>query len=433
MVLEGTFSIDQFHENTRDKSIYQGHYYSDKAPGLAFMGVIPFRVSRQFMILGGQQDHSFVQRVWTEHLTTLFTVGLLSALLGVFIFRFCRKLTGDTRHSLFLAAAYGVATPVLAYASLFFSHQATAALLFFSFICIFHAGEYQRSGGLLLTFSGFFAGSAAVSEYPAGLAVLCIMIYLILVHRSFRSILYFVIGLLPPLLLCGYYHAVCFDSPFVTAYSYKFFYDKVHGQGFSGITLPSLRAMAYLLFSLRKGLFVFSPFFLLSIPGYYFWYRAGIYRREWFFFLLFPIFYLVILSGFTDINAGWSLGPRHLIAAWPFLAVPAVFTFTRFRTLSVIVVSISLLIGLAAVSVKPEIPALYPFPHRDFILPNFPAGNLSINSPRFNKFLPLARIPANDFYAFNLGEAAGLKGLWSLIPLIAGWGTGVFLFFRISR
>jgi len=94
---------------------------------------------------------------------------------------------------------------------------------------------------------------------------------------------------------------------------------------------------------------------------------------------------------------------------------------------------LSFFIVFTAVSVKPEIPTLYLFPHRDFIVPNFLAGNLSINSPHFNKLFPLKPIPADDFHAFNLGEAAGLRGLWSLIPLIAGWVTGLFLLFTISR
>src|SRR5256885_16755078 len=36
-----TLQIDGYHENTQDKAHFNGHYYSDKAPGLVFLAV-PF-------------------------------------------------------------------------------------------------------------------------------------------------------------------------------------------------------------------------------------------------------------------------------------------------------------------------------------------------------------------------------------------------------
>src|SRR5207248_4649981 len=34
-----TLSIDAYHGNTQDKAFANGHYYSDKAPGVAFLAV----------------------------------------------------------------------------------------------------------------------------------------------------------------------------------------------------------------------------------------------------------------------------------------------------------------------------------------------------------------------------------------------------------
>ncbi len=39
IVEQGTLRIDPFHENTNDKAFANGHYYSDKAPGLALLAV----------------------------------------------------------------------------------------------------------------------------------------------------------------------------------------------------------------------------------------------------------------------------------------------------------------------------------------------------------------------------------------------------------
>ena len=40
IVEQGTLRIDAFHQNTADKAFANGHYYSDKAPGLALLAVM---------------------------------------------------------------------------------------------------------------------------------------------------------------------------------------------------------------------------------------------------------------------------------------------------------------------------------------------------------------------------------------------------------
>src|SRR5919202_2859126 len=42
-VVDGhTVRIDRYHYNTWDKAVYRGHYYSDKAPGTAFLGALVY-------------------------------------------------------------------------------------------------------------------------------------------------------------------------------------------------------------------------------------------------------------------------------------------------------------------------------------------------------------------------------------------------------
>ena len=49
-IVEGhTLQIDAYHENTQDKAHYNGHYYSDKAPGLVFLAV-PFAMAARPVI-----------------------------------------------------------------------------------------------------------------------------------------------------------------------------------------------------------------------------------------------------------------------------------------------------------------------------------------------------------------------------------------------
>jgi len=44
-VCSENLKIDQYHENTGDKSVHDGHYYSDKAPGIVFIALPAFAVS----------------------------------------------------------------------------------------------------------------------------------------------------------------------------------------------------------------------------------------------------------------------------------------------------------------------------------------------------------------------------------------------------
>src|SRR3990172_8968891 len=39
VVDKGTLAIDDYYQNTGDYASYKGHFYSDKAPGLSFLGV----------------------------------------------------------------------------------------------------------------------------------------------------------------------------------------------------------------------------------------------------------------------------------------------------------------------------------------------------------------------------------------------------------
>src|SRR5919197_3737405 len=44
-----TLRIDSYHSNTEDKALFQGHYYSDKAPGVVLLGVPAVMAVRTFL------------------------------------------------------------------------------------------------------------------------------------------------------------------------------------------------------------------------------------------------------------------------------------------------------------------------------------------------------------------------------------------------
>src|SRR5262245_47567811 len=53
---DGTPIVDRYHRESKDLSWYNGHYYSTKAPGLAFLGVGPYFALDETGILDGAAD-----------------------------------------------------------------------------------------------------------------------------------------------------------------------------------------------------------------------------------------------------------------------------------------------------------------------------------------------------------------------------------------
>ena len=75
-----TLQIDAYHENTQDKAHFNGHYYSDKAPGLVFLAV-PFAVAaRSALRVVGMDPESPRGLVALSYLVSAGAVALPTAL-----------------------------------------------------------------------------------------------------------------------------------------------------------------------------------------------------------------------------------------------------------------------------------------------------------------------------------------------------------------
>ena len=83
IVEQGTLSIDAFQENTGDKAQREGHWFTDKAPGLSVLAVPAYAVVhavRPGAIVAG------------SYLATLFAVALPSALAALQLFALGRAM-----------------------------------------------------------------------------------------------------------------------------------------------------------------------------------------------------------------------------------------------------------------------------------------------------------------------------------------------------
>src|SRR5579864_8368197 len=128
-----TLQIDAYHENTEDKAHFNGHYYSDKAPGLVFLAV-PFAVAaRPMMRVAGVDPGSPRGEVVLSYVVSVFSVALPTALAGVCLFFLALRLGIGRSGAAFGALVMGLGTPIWAYASLFWAHALVGAFLIFAF------------------------------------------------------------------------------------------------------------------------------------------------------------------------------------------------------------------------------------------------------------------------------------------------------------
>ncbi len=163
--------IDPYQQNTGDKASYDGHYYSDKAPGLALAAIPIAGAGRLALLAAGGDPESFPGLAILSYLATVLTVGLLTAVAGVVLYDLAIDLGASTGGALFAATAFGLATPMWTLATLFIGHAMAAASLLFAFAATARIGPGRdlRSNLKLAAAAGVSAGWATVAEFPAAI------------------------------------------------------------------------------------------------------------------------------------------------------------------------------------------------------------------------------------------------------------------------
>src|SRR5215467_1756570 len=136
-----TLTIDAYHENTEDKAHFQGHYYSDKAPGLVFLAV-PFALAtRAGMRIVGLDPESARGEYALSYVAIAAAVALPTALAGVCLFFLGLRFRADETGAAFAVVVMSIGTPILAYASLFWAHALVGACLLFAFAAAVKLGD----------------------------------------------------------------------------------------------------------------------------------------------------------------------------------------------------------------------------------------------------------------------------------------------------
>jgi hypothetical protein len=444
IVEQETLRIDGFQQNTEDKAAANGHYYSDKAPGLALLAVPAAFAGRAWMRAWGTDPASPHGLLDLAYFLTLWAAALPMALACACLFWIALQLRCSVTASTFAALAMGLATPMWAYSTLFWGHALAGACLVFAFACALHLRGDSRSAedvfwGLAL---GLTAGWATVTEYPSAPASAMVAgLALAIVwkdgrRRRLRMMSSIGAGALPCVVVLMAYQHAAFGSLFHPSYTYYppgAFSWMTHG--YMGLTYPRIDVALKLLFSCRRGLLFSGPVVLAAPFGLrLLWKQPGTYAAAVAATAI-ATYYFLFHASFSSWPAGWSYGPRYLSPGLPLLCLGLAPLWDCARTAWRIVLGALAAAGVAltlmAVSVSAQPPDEFHCPVRQFYWPSFWAGRFSLNLGAV--LIPAEQGTTQVHGAFNLGQLAGLHGLASLIPLFAVWAFAVVLWAVINR
>jgi hypothetical protein len=478
-----TLTIDAYHENTQDKAHFNGHYYSDKAPGLVFLA-LPFAYgARAAMRLAGVDPESARAEFSFSYVVTVFAVALPTALAGLCLFFLGLRFGAGSTEAAFGALMMCLGTPIWAYAGLFWAHALVGACLVFGLAAALKIStpfrgpdrEWQfppspkvreQGGAIPVPNSaaqsaaetgrptegawtdfgyalavGLAAGWATVTEYPAAPAS-AIVAWLALSRTwgkgwaarwRVAAGMALGAGICLAVLLAYLYAAFGSLRPSYAYYdpnSFAF----MRRQGYLGLTYPHPDRLLKILFGCSRGLFFASPLLLAAPFGLWALWEEKAHRTIAGVAAGIFAYYFLFNASFYWWKAGLSFGPRYAGASIPLLSIGLAVAWQRakpvWRSVLAVLAVVSVLVTVMVVSTTSQLAMQDSCPMAHSSWPAFWAGELALNR---QSMLTAAEAACGNYGAFNLGQLMGLRGLASLIPLLLVWGIFAVVWMQISH
>jgi hypothetical protein len=370
---DGQSRIDRWHWETKDKAWIDGHFYSVKAPGLAFL-TLPAYLGLEAAGAQGLADDAASNaraadtRHWipindwpyaehgyrasraarvTERVETgtpmVWSLGLVGALIPAAVLLGLVRSLGDRIEPGFGTAAaitLGLCTVVMTFASEYFPHVIAATLGFGAFAVLFRERRAPPRTELV-SVAGLLAGLGVTFEYPLALVGAILFVYALArraprLPRAAAYALGAFLGALPVLL----FNQWAFGSPLQFAYGDAVAVQGLHGHtqlglnddGFFGISVPEPGNALDLLIASR-GLLTLTPVLAIAVAGAVLMRRRG-FRAESTVILAITAAYFVYNAGYWLPFGGGTPGPRFLVPTLPFLALGLAVAWRRWPALT---------------------------------------------------------------------------------------------------
>jgi hypothetical protein len=432
-----TLQIDAYQLHTGDRALFEGHYYTDKAPGAQLVALVPVALARVVARAAGVDPAGFPGIAWTSYVAAVVTSGLFTVIAALCVFWLSLRWGASDEAALFAATAYGVASPAWAYATMFMGHGQTAGLLMLALVAADAIAEGpERAQYARAWLIGLAGGFAVVTEFQAAVPAIFIGLYALARLNRVSIVARIASGVVIAAIPLLVYNTLAFGSPLHIGYASEEGFKELH-TGFFGITYPHLSTIGELLVGSYRGLLPLSP--LIGVVPLGLWVLArGGHRGPAVVAAATGVYYLLLNASYFYWEGGWAFGPRQMTAALPLLALGLAPLWTLARPIGRGLLLAGWFWGAAitliAVSTTPQPPASIKAPVRELLWPAFRDGDLSLNPQTFvhnSVDVGHLRGGGDPHAAWNLGELAGLRGLPSLLPLSVVWIVAAAILLRL--
>jgi hypothetical protein len=409
IVDQGSFRLDAYRDTLGvDGSVYDGHIYSSKPLGSSLMMLPQYLIIGKpvHFILGALNLSPSVQNqqydttaVFIGWLVQIFSLALYTAIAFVILYRIF-ELVGIQNRRLPLTLLSYFGTLMFAYATIGTGEMFTVPPLLLGIYFLLKSNPMAQGKNAANSYpephikirSYFFAGLFfAFAFFTTNQIALIIIVALIAIswqEHNWRPVFFFALPIAISLLLTLLYNWVNFDSPF----SFPIQFWEMGSPEQLRLEWPTLGKLAEMSFLPWKGIFFYSPYLILAIPGYWQLYRrskdplqSGPVSTAMVFFLSgsFILYFLYLVF-----NMGWyggaDFGFRYIVPVLPFLCIGAAVWLSG-RKLSPIeytLLIISIVFCSFGALTDPEVPSNIRNPLLDYNWPMF-VSDATNNVPNF--------------------------------------------------
>ncbi|MGA7617387.1 MAG: hypothetical protein WBX15_19655 [Thermoanaerobaculia bacterium] len=446
-----TLSIDPYIENTGDISVHGGHIYSNKAPGLSFLALVPYGLVHSIERLEGIDPGDPLVMTVNLYFVTVALCATAGAVIPAVLFLIGRFAGVSRRWSMIVALLVMFGTPLFPFSTVLFAHVPSALMLLLAYRDLFFRDRPRPFA------AGAWIGVAGLTNYLC-IPVAAIFAVAVAATREarWRRTALFILGGLPSVVLLGAYQYAAFGSFLRTSVEATDPRYLTRGALFGVLQLPNPEALYGITFSPYRGLFVFSPLLVLALAGAVLMLRRFRIAGTALWVIIF--YFFLVNASFNGWHGGSSSGPRYLIPLIPLLGVALLFFASRLRPLWIGLGTAALLFNFAATAVDPQAQSTIRDPIRAYLGPAlvhgripesetsvpagirmFYTGHVGINRVAADEVNPFERHRpgslASEWASFNLGELAfGTGSAASVAPIVAWMLLGsIYLLQRGAR